>query len=148
MLLKDICYIIFMKIKEKAKKSQDNLFRRWYNLCRPNKKLWFWQVFFHVFYAALCACMTIFAAKTINYLYEGDWKNSFIWLGVEIGSILIRELSLYVHRVYYGKHYSVIRLNITRKIYDKILTVEDATEKLKEILELNNAVIYNKTTIK
>lgn len=87
--------------------------------------------------------MTIFAAKTINYLYSGDFHNALIWLLIEIVSILVREVCLYFHCAFFGKHFGIIRKNITRKIYDKILTVEEtgiktfSSEKIINIAQNN-----------
>ena len=64
------------------KKKQDNILKRWYKLCEPNKKDWALQIISYGLYAILYALMAIFAAKTINCLYNGDFKGAFIWLGV------------------------------------------------------------------
>lgn len=76
---------------EKTKIKQPNLFKRWYNLAEPNKHLWFWQVFLYIIFAGIYASMTIFAAKTIDSLYNHDWKMAFTWLAVELIDIILRN---------------------------------------------------------
>lgn len=129
--------------KEKKKNKQENLFKRWYKLCEPDKKVWFFQIFFYVLYAGLYASMTIFAAKTINCLYNSDWKGAFIWLAVEFLDIALRNLSYHCQYIFYAKHYGIIRKNITSKIYDKLMKCEErgikklSTEKIINISQEN-----------
>ncbi len=111
---------------KKTKTKQENLFKRWYRLCEPNKNLWFWQVFFYVLYAAIYAVMTIIAAKTINCLYHARWKEAFFWLALELGDIILRNVVLHFQYIVYGKLYGIIRNNITTKIYNKIIKCEES----------------------
>ena len=136
-----------MRTKAKAQKTkkdkQENLFKRWYKLCEPNKKVWFFQMFFYVLYAGIYASMTIFAAKTINCLYNSDWKGAFFWLAIEFLDIMLRSLAYHCQYIFYGKHYGIIRKNITTKIYDKLMKCEErgikklSSEKIINIAQEN-----------
>lgn len=119
------CKILLMK----KEKKQDNIIKRWYKLCQPNKRDWFLQIFTYAGYAVFYALMAIFAAKTINCLYNSDWKGAFFWLGVEFLDILIRNIFKHMEYHYYGKVYGQINKNICMKIYDKIMSVK--SEEIK-----------------
>ncbi len=112
------------------KKKQDNILKRWYKLCEPNKKDWALQIISYGLYAILYALMAIFAAKTINCLYNGDFKGAFIWLGVEFLDILFRNIFKHAEYHYYGKVYGQINKTLCSKIYDKIMSVNN--EEIKK----------------
>ena len=128
---------------KKTKVKQEDLFKRWYRLCEPNKWMWFWQTFLYVVYAAIFALMTIIAAKTINCLYNGDWQGAFTWLAVELANIIIRNIVLHIQYIFYAKHYGFIRKNITTKIFNKLLKCDEksikkfSTEKIINIAQSN-----------
>ena len=129
--------------KKETKVKQENLFKRWYKLCEPNKKMWFFQVAFYIAYAVIYTLMTIFAAKTINCLVEQNYKGAFFWLVIEFLDILLRNLCLHIQYVFYGNHYAVILKNITTKIYNKLFLSEEkglkrlTTEKIINIAQNN-----------
>lgn len=87
--------------------------------------------------------MTIFAAKTIDSLYNHDWKMAFTWLAVELIDIILRNIVCHLQYVVYAKHYGIIRKNITTKIFDKILKCDEksikkiSTEKIINIAQNN-----------
>lgn len=112
---------------EKVKK--ENIIKRWYKLCEPNKKYMTLQILSYAIHAIIYALMTVFAAKTIDCLYNGDWKNAFIWLGIEFLDILVRNLVLHYEFWCYGKIYGGICKTITSKICDKVFSVSDAALK-------------------
>lgn len=60
-----------------TKVKQETLIKRWYKLAEPSKNLWLWQIFLYVVFAGIYASMTIFAAKTIDCLYNSDWKGAW-----------------------------------------------------------------------
>jgi ABC-type bacteriocin/lantibiotic exporter with double-glycine peptidase domain len=125
------------------KENKNNLFKRWWILCEPNKSVWFWQIFFCVLYAALYACMTIFAAKLINCLYNGEWNKAYFWLVIELVDVVVRNVALHFQYSYYAKHCGIIRYNITAKIYNKIMKCEEnsikkfSSEKIINIAQNN-----------
>lgn len=110
-------------------KKKDNILKRWYTLCEPDKKVWFFQIFFYILYAILYALMTIFAAKTINCLYNQDWNGAFFWLAIELLDIILRNVFYHIEYIFYGKQLIHIRKTISTKIYRKILSVESKTLK-------------------
>ena len=110
-------------------KKQDNVVKRWYKLCEPNKKDWALQIITYVLYATINALMAIFAAKTINCLYNSDWSGAFFWLGVEFLDILLRSVIVHFEYHYYGKVYGGINKTLSGKIYDKIMSVNTAEIK-------------------
>ncbi len=132
-----------MKEKDTTKVKQENVFKRWYKLCQPSKKLWFFQILFYICYAVIYTLMAVFAAKTINCLVEHNWKGAFMWLGIEFADILLRNVFLHLQYVFYGKHYGHIRKNITVKIYNKLFKSEEkelknlTTEKIINIAQSN-----------
>lgn len=114
-----------MKNKDTTKVKQENILKRWYKLCEPSKKLWFFQVTFYIIYAVIYTLMAVFAAKTINCLVEHDYRGAFMWLGIEFADILLRNVFLHLQYVFYGDHYGHILKNITTKIYNKLFKSEE-----------------------
>ena len=91
---------------QKSNQKQENILKKWYRLCEPNKKFMTLQILSYAIHAILYALMTVFAAKTIDCLYNGDWKNAFIWLAIEFADILVRNLVLHYEFWSYGKVYA------------------------------------------
>lgn len=108
------------------KNTKDNIIKRWYKLCEPDKKVWFWQIFYFVIYAIFLTILTIFAAKTINCMYKQDWKGAFLNLGLELATIIIRNIAMHLQYHYYAKNCGIIKENVTQKIYNKIMNCENA----------------------
>ncbi len=123
--------------------KNENIIKRWYKLCQPNKTAWTLQILCYIIYAVIYASMTIFAAKTINCLYNANWQGAFFWLGIELLDIVLRNYILHLEYKCYCKVYSSIRLNITKKIYDKIFNSDEkhlkklSTEKIINIAQNN-----------
>ena len=115
------------------KKKSDNIIKRWYKLAEPHKGLWFGQILTYTIYTVLHFFVTIFAAQVINYMYNAEWRMAFIFLGLELGAIVIRHISIHIEYFFYGKQHIAIRKNVARKIYNKILTIDD-----KEVLKREN----------
>lgn len=110
-------------------KKRDNIVTRWYKLCEPNKKDWAMQIITYTLYAIINALMAIFAAQTINCLYNADWHGAFIWLGVEFLDIFLRNVIVHFEYLYYSKVYGQINKTICGKIYDKIMSVNTSEIK-------------------
>jgi len=130
-------------INEGKKNSQDNIFKRWWKLTEPSKKFLAGQVIFYSIYTVFLSLITIFAAKTINSMYENKWTYAFIFLACEIATILIRNVAIHLQYIYYGKQCSYIRHNVSKKIYQKFLSCQSqelnkvSKEKITNIA-LNN----------
>lgn len=107
------------------KKHKDNIFKRWWRLTEPNKKFLGGQIFFYCGYAVFLSLITIFAAKTINCMYAGDWTGAFINLGIELATIIIRNVSQHLQYMVYGKQCTWIRNVVTKKIYHKFLSCQN-----------------------
>lgn len=124
-------------------KAKDNIFKRWYRLAEPNKKIWFWQIFYYVVYSLFLTVFTIFAAKTINCMYAKDWKGSFLFLFLELATIVIRNVSLHLQYKYYAKHYGWVRENVTGKVYDKLMSCENSGIKKMSKEKIINIALNN-----
>ncbi len=109
--------------------NKENIFKRWWKLAQPSKKYLFGQTFFFVVYAVLLCMITIFTAKTINCMYEGDWKGAFTYLAIELITIVLRCLSMHIQYKFYNKQIYHIRHLVAKKIYSKILSCKDANFK-------------------
>ena len=107
------------------KNTKDNIFKRWWKLCNPNKKYFLGQVFFYVGYTIFLSLLTIFAARTINCMYADDWSGAFTNLLLELLTIIIRNLSMHVQYYYYSKQVDHIRTNVSKKMYKKILSCKN-----------------------
>lgn len=130
---------------DKNNKKQDNIIKRWYKLCQPNKKDWALQIITYSLYAIINALMAIFAAKTINCLYNGNWDGAFFWLAIEFLDILFRNIFKHMEYYYYGKVYGQINKTLCGKIYDKIMSIKTteikkfSPEKIINIAQSNTA---------
>lgn len=111
------------------KNKKNNIIKRWYKLVEPHKGYWFAQILTYTIYTVMLFLITLFAAKTINYMYNENWTKAFIFLGLEVATIIIRSLSMHIEYRFYGKQHIKIRNNVAKKIYDKILSVDDKREK-------------------
>ena len=123
---------------KKQQTFKDNIFQRWYRLSNPHWGYFFGEALFCVVYYVLLSVMTIFAAKTINCMYEGNWTGSFIFLGIELATIVLRNLAAYLTYKFYCLQIQHIRLNVAKKIYNKLLSCEK-----KDLNELSKEKIIN-----
>ena len=125
------------------KEKQDNILKRWYKLTQPHKGIWFGQIITYTIYTVMLFFVTIFSAKTINCMYNGEWTQAFIYLGLELLAIIIRSLSIHFEYKFYGKQHVVIRKNVAQKVYNKILTIDDKEEKNVSKEKIINIAINN-----
>jgi len=119
-------------------KRKDNIFKRWYRLANPSKRYFAGQVIFYSLYTIVLALFTIFAAKTINAMYAGDWNMAFRWLGLELADIIVRNLFMHAQYECYALQCGYVRSNVTQKIYKKFLSC-----KKKELDDLSKEKVTN-----
>ena len=129
--------------KTKEIKSNENIFKRWYKLCQPHKFYWFLQILFYSGYSALLAVFTIFAARTINAMYDQNWHLAFLNLGIELITIVSRNVLYHIQYIYYGKQVRHIRQVVARKVYDKILSSDNKQVSLMTKEKILNIVLNN-----
>lgn len=103
------------------KEKKENIIKTWFKLAEPNKFYFAMQILFYIVYTVFLTIITIFAAKTINCLYEQNWEGAFFYLFLELLTIVIRCLAYHFQYTYFGKQYMYIRKVIARKIFNKIL---------------------------
>lgn len=130
------------KTKEIIDKSE-NIFKRWYKLCEPNKVYWFLQILFFSIYTSLLAVITIFAARTISAMYAENWRIAFLNLGIELITIAVRTLMLHFEYLVYGKQIKHIRLVVANKVYDKILSSDNKQVSQMTKDKMLNIVLNN-----
>lgn len=130
-----------MKKNDNIKK--DNIIKRWWKLTQPHKGYFIGQIIFFCAYTIILALITIFAAKTINFMYAGKWKMAYLFLGLELSTIIFGNGSLHIQYKFYGKMVSHIRSGVARKVYNKIISCKseefDKVSKEKVInIAMNN----------
>ncbi len=106
------------------RQKEENILKKWYKLAEPSKAYLTLQILTYSFYAVFYTITSYFAAFTINSLYEGNWKMAYIYLAIEFLLILLRNVMLQLEYKFYGKNHVVVRCNIAKKIYQKILKYE------------------------
>ena len=111
-------------MKSKFEK-QDNIMVRWWKLCNPHKGALAGQIIFYSGYTLMLSVITIFAARTINCMYHGEWSRAYMYLCLELATILLRNISMHIQYKMYVKQSEHIRVLVSRKIYNKILSVDD-----------------------
>ena len=102
--------------------KQPNIFKRWWRLAEPNKKYFAGQITFYIIYTVFLSVITIFAARTINCMYQKDWTGAFINLGIELLTIVIRNIAIHFQYICYGKQVRHVRNMGAKKIYKKIMS--------------------------
>ena len=103
-------------MKKEKKQKKENILVRWYKLCQPSKGAWIGQILSFTVYTVFLTLITIFAARTIDCMYNGDWNGAFLNLFIEVATIVIRNLAIHVEYRFYGRQHVVIRTNIAKKI--------------------------------
>ena len=106
-------------------KQKDNILVRWWKLCNPHKGALIGQIIFYSGYTLMLSVLTIFAARTINCMYNGEWAKAYMYLGLEAATILIRNISMHLQYKMYVIQCEHIRLVASKKVYNKILTAGD-----------------------
>ena len=62
-------------------------------------------------------------------MYMKDWTMAFIYLGLELASIILRQLFYHWEYVFYVGIVAQIKRTVTNKIYTKITNCEDKSLK-------------------
>ena len=120
-----IYVIIIKRVNRRDKRmTRDNKIKDYVTLVRPS----FWRFIFQLF-TAIIAYVTvpvaaIFAAKAIVSLTVGDFKQAIIWLGVEAGLHILRQIIWSVNYKGQGQLFADNYRKVQNKIFDK---VTDAT---------------------
>ncbi len=110
--------------KSQTSTYEKNLFKRWYILANPNKKIWALQIFFFICYTVLLTLITIFAARTIDCMYNDNWNGAFLNLALELITIILRSLFAHIQHKFYNDQVTYIRVGVANKIYDKLISCE------------------------
>jgi len=118
--------------------KKDNIIKRWYKLAEPHKGHFAGQILYYIGYTIMLSIITIFAAKTINCMYEKNWTGAFIFLALELATIVLRNVSIHFQYKYYGKQCKHIRMNVAKKVYNKLLLSRNSAMK-----EVTNEKILN-----
>lgn len=105
--------------------NKDNILVRWWKLTNPHKGYFTGQIICFIGYTIFLSLITIFAAKTINFMYAGDWDNAFLYLILELVTIVIRNLALHIEYIFYCKTIGHIRYGVSKKVYNKILSCKN-----------------------
>ena len=134
-------------MEKNLKNNQPNIFVRWWKLTNPHKGYFAGQIISFIVYTVFLSLITIFAAKTINFMYAGDWNNAFLYLILELMTIVIRNLALHIEYIFYTKTVAHIRYGVTKKVYNKILSCKSedfnvvSQEKVKNIAVNNTGYL-------
>ena len=125
------------------RKRDENIIKRWYKLAQPNKGAWAGQIITYIIYTTCLFLLTIFAARTINHMYHQEWKLAFINLGIELFLIVARCIAIHFEFIFYAKTYGSVQHNVSKKIYNKIISVDDKKEKEFTREKITNIALNN-----
>ena len=120
------------------KNNKKNIFSRWATLANPHKGLFAGQIIFYSLYTILFTLITVFAARTINCIYNKDWSGAYLNLGIELSTIILRNVFYHIQYKFYCKQVAHIRYNVASKVYKKILSCKD-----KEFDDLSKEKVTN-----
>lgn len=76
-------------------------------------------------------------------MYNGEWGIAFLYLGLELFVIVVRSLAIHIEYKFYGKQHIHIRNNVAKKVYNKILTLDEKEEKNFSKEKIINIAINN-----
>jgi len=130
-------------LNEKKRKKKDNIIKRWYKLTQPSKKYFAGQAIFYCIYAVFLIIITVFAAKTINCMYAGDWDGAFMYLMIELATIVIRNVAISIEYRFYTKQYGYVMGNVSRKIYNKFISCKDSAFNNMSKEKVTNIALNN-----
>lgn len=130
------------------KNKSENIIKRWYKLAQPHKGYWFLQIFFYCCYAVFLTVLTIFAARTINCMYAGDWTGAFINLAIELVTIVLRNVFQHTQYYFYGKQIRYVENVINKKVYNKIISCDDKSLKNVSKEKIINIALGNRDNIR
>lgn len=125
------------------KHRDENIIKRWYKLTQPHKGAWIGQIITYIMYTTCLFLLTIFAARTINFMYQKNWTMAFINLGIELLLIIARCVAIHFEYVFYGQQHRVIKQNVSKKLYNKILILDDKKEKEFTKERITNIALNN-----
>jgi len=131
----------------KKNKRKNNILKRWYKLAEPHKGIFAGQIITFVCYAVFLTIITLFAAKTINFMYAGEWNKAFLFLGLELATIVLRLLFMHFEYYFYAKHVQHIRLVVANKIYKKILSLKDSSMNEVSKEKVTSIALNNMTNL-
>ena len=124
-------------------KKKPNIFVRWWRLSEPHKGYLAGQIFFQGVYAVFVSVLTIFAARTINCMYAGDWNGAFFNLAIELSTILIRNISSHIQYRFYVEQEGHVWNVIGKKIYNKFLTCKQTDINSMSKEKITNIALNN-----
>lgn len=131
----------------KTNKRKDNILKRWWNLCEPHKGIFLGQILTYVGYTIFLSLITIFAAKTINCMYESNWRGAFLFLALELVTIVTRNVFMHFEYIYYGKMHIHIRKVVANKLYNKLLSTKSSAMKEITVEKIVNISLNNMTNM-
>lgn len=131
----------------KTNKRKDNILKRWWKLCEPHKGIFLGQILTYIGYTIFLSLITIFAAKTINCIYQSDWKGAFLFLGLELFTIIARNVFMHFEYIYYGKMHIHIRKVVANKLYNKLLLTKSSAMKEITVEKIVNISLNNMTNM-
>ena len=126
---------------------KDNIIKRWYKLTEPHKGYFIGQIFFYCMYTVFLTVITIFAARTINCMYQQNWAGAFFNLAMELLTIIMRNIGMHLQYVFYVKQIKHMRLNVAGKIYNKILTCKNSALKEMTKEKVANIALNNMSNL-
>jgi len=128
-------------------KVKDNIIKRWYKLTNPHKGYFLGQILFYAGYTIFLTIITIFAAKTINYMYSKNWSMAFLFLMLELATIILRNVSMHIQYYFYGKQIIHIRTNVANKVYKKIISCKNSELKTITKEKVTNIALNNMSNL-
>jgi len=125
--------------------KKDNIIKRWWKLTEPNKVHFAGQIIYYIIYTVFLSVITIFAAKTINCMYDENWNGAFLYLALELSTIVLRNIALHFQYKCYTKQISHIRYVVSKKIYAKVLSCKKEDFNAVSREKITNIALNNMT---
>ncbi len=121
-------------------KQNFKMLKNWFSFVKPSKKYLSIAVITIAIFNACVALATIFSAKAIVALTEGDFKGAVIWLLVDLFLYAFRNFSQYIHYVSYPKLIENSFMPMQSSIIKKLFLVDKKQLNQKNLQKINNIV--------
>ena len=120
--------------------KRENSFKKWYQLARPNKRLFITQFTLTVCADILAVIEPIFAANVITALAKANFTDAYMWLGIVFGALLLRNMIWDVNFRLYSKLIGSSYMGVHKRIFNKVINAKEKNFKNTSREKLLNIV--------
>lgn len=121
------------------------LFRNWYRLAKPNKKIWFLSCFSVILVYTCLIIAPLFSAKVVVCITNGDFAGGAIYLTAVFALLVLRNLFWTINYKVYNKLIGSIYGRINNLFVEKMLNAKPINFKStpkEKLINIIHADVY------